>query len=216
MHDKLANSGLSGAWIGGIDVGHEGHFVWQDGPLAGVEFYVGEKYSNGTLYPFSNPGSIQADASLIKGDSDIPESHTWNLNIVDNPSITTTPTSLQLPTSKAITFELKDPSNGATDTVTYTNNSGADQLMSDVLSRLNSYFSGTSLSVNTAGSYSIAGVNNSGEAGTFGMFSKFNFSYTANSTTGTLTFTSKNPGTVTDGAYASFQMKGINQYTNFP
>ena len=216
MHDKLANSGLSGAWIGGIDVGHEGHYVWQDGPLAGVEFYVGEKYSNATLYPFSNPGSIQADASLIKGNSDIPESHTWNLNIVYNPSIATTPTSLQLPTSKAITFELKDPSNGATDTVTYTNNSGADQLMSDVLSRLNSYFSGTSLSVNTAGSYSIAGVNNSGEAGTFGMFSKFNFSYTANSTTGTLTFTSKNPGSVTDGAYASFQMKGINQYTNFP
>ena len=215
MHDKLANSGLSGAWIGGTDVGNEGHFVWQGGPLAGVEFYVGEK-SNGTLYPFSNPGSIQADPSLIKGDSDIPESHTWNLKIVDNDSITTTPTSLQLPASKAITFQLKDPANGLADTVTYTNNSGADQLISDILSRLNSYFSGTSLSVSAAGSYSITGVNNSGEAGTFGMFSKFNFSFSANSTTGSITFTSKTPGTLTDETYASFQMTGINQYANFP
>lgn len=221
MRSKLANSTLSGAWIGATDTANEGHFVWHGGPLDGVEFFVGQKYVlpgnplNNTLYPFSNPGSIQADASMVTGDSDLAESHTWKMSIYANPSIATTPATLALPDGKSITFELKDPTNSQIDRVVYTNSSGGDQLMNNVLSNLSNYFSGNSLNANGAG-YSIVGTLNSGEPGTFGMFSKFNFSYSANSTTASVTFTGNTAGQITDEKFASFQMKGINQYINFP
>ena len=48
------------------------------------------------------------------------------------------------------------------------------------------------------------------------MFSRFDFTSSATSTTASITFTNKTNGNVTDGNYASFQLKGINQYSNFP
>lgn len=123
---------------------------------------------------------------------------------------------MALPGGKAITLELRSSTNGAIDRVVYTNNSGSNQSFSTILSNLNGYFAGSTANVTAAGNYSIAFTNNSGETGTFGLFSRFDFTSSATSTTASITFTNKTNGNVTDGNYASFQLKGINQYSNFP
>lgn len=215
IYQRLQGSAISAAWIGATDTANEGRFIWQDGPLAGVEFYVGRK-NGSTLESWSNPGNIQATATRVLGDLDTPESRTWSFEIVSNPSIATTPTSLALPGGKAITLELRSSTNGAIDRVVYTNNSGSNQSFSTILSNLNGYFTGSTANITAVGNYSIAFTNNSGETDTFGLFSRFDFTSSATSTTASITFTNKTNGNVTDGNYASFQLKGINQYNNFP
>ena len=115
-------------------------------------------------------------------------------------------------------FQLVNPNGGATDEITYTNLSSSTQSITTVLANLKTYFDANSaIDVTNAGDYSIDGTKRSGAAGTLGLFSDFNFTYSvaSNSQTASLSFTGKVNGAITGGALSNFQIRGINLYTNW-
>jgi flagellar hook-associated protein 2 len=186
-------------WIGANDSATEGKWVWGAGPEAGVEFYTA-----------TNPTDKRATSIVTAGTASSKEVRTWNLESTNSSAMT-------LASTKTISFQLVNPANGTTDTVTYTNLSGTAQSITTVLTNLKAYFdSGAAIDVTDA-TYSIDGTKNSPAAGTLGLFSDYNFTYSiaANSQTASFSFTGKANGAITSGALSNFQIRGINLYSNW-
>ncbi len=187
-------------WIGASDTTAEGKWVWRDGPEAGVEFYA-----------VGNPTDKRASSLVTAGTVSSKEVRTWNLESRNSSAMT-------LAAGGAISFQLVNPTGGATDEITYTNLSNSTQSIATVLANLKTYFDANSaIDVTNAGDYSIDGTKRSGAAGTLGLFSDYSFTYSvaANSQTATLSFTGKANGAITNGALSSFQIRGINLYSNW-
>jgi len=187
-------------WIGASDETTEGKWVWRDGPEAGVEFYA-----------TTNPTDKRASTTVTAGAAGSKEIRTWGLESLNSAAMT-------LASTKTISFLLVNPTDGATDELTYTNLSGGVQSISTVLANLKSYFdAGSAIDVTSASNYSIDGTKRSGATGTLGLFSDYTFTYSvaANSQTASLSFTGKANGAITNGALSSFQIRGINLYSNW-
>jgi flagellar hook-associated protein 2 len=188
------------SWIGANDATTEGQWIWGDGPEAGVEFYAA-----------GNPIDKRASPSVTAGTASSKEVRTWNLESLNSAAMT-------LASTKTISFLLVNPTDGLIDEITYTNLSGGVQSISTVLANLKSYFdAGSAIDVTSASNYSIDGTNRSSAIGTLGLFSDYTFTYSvaANSQTASLSFTGKANGAVTNGAQSSFQIRGINLYSNW-
>ena len=188
------------SWIGANDATTEGKWVWGDGPEAGVEFYAA-----------GNPTDKRANASVTAGTPSSKEIRSWNLESLDSAAMT-------LANNQTISFLLVNPADSLTDEITYTNLSGTAQSITTVLANLKSYFdTNSAIDVTNAGNYSIDGTKRSGAAGTLGLFSNYDFTYSVagNSQTASLSFTGKANGAITDGAQSSFQIRGINSYSNW-
>lgn len=187
------------SWIGANDAATEGKWIWGAGPEAGVEFYTA-----------TNPIDKRATSAVTAGTISSKEVRTWNLESMNSSAMT-------LDSTKTISFQLVNPADNSTDTVTYTNLSGAAQSITTVLTNLKAYFdSGTAIDVTDA-AYSIDGTKNSPAAGTLGLFSSYDFTYTvaANSQSASFSFTGKANGVITSGALSNFQIRGINLYSNW-
>jgi len=187
------------SWIGANDAANEGKWIWGAGPEAGVEFYTA-----------TNPIDKRATSIVTAGTVSSKEVRTWNLESTNSSAMT-------VAASAAISFQLVNPANSTTDTVTYTNLSGAAQSITTVLTNLKAYFdSGTAIDVTDA-AYSIDGTKNSPAAGTLGLFSSYDFTYSvaANSQSASFSFTGKANGAITSGALSNFQIRGINLYSNW-
>jgi flagellar hook-associated protein 2 len=187
------------SWIGANDSATEGKWVWGDGPEAGVEFYTA-----------TNPTDKRAITTVTAGTVSSKEVRTWNLESTNSSAMT-------VAASATISFQLVNPANSTTDTVTYTNLSGVAQSITTVLTNLKAYFdSGAAIDVTDA-TYSIDGTKNSPAAGTLGLFSDYNFTYSvaANSQSASFSFTGKANGGITSGALSNFQIRGINLYSNW-
>ena len=187
------------SWIGANDENNEGKWVWGDGPESGVEFYTA-----------TNPTDKRATTSVTAGTVSSKEIRTWNLESTNSSAIT-------VANNATMSFLLVNPADSSTDTVTYTNLSGAAQSITTVLTNLKTYFdSGAAIDVTDA-AYSIDGTKTSGAAGTLGLFSDFDFTYSvaANSQSASFSFTGKVNGEVTDGALSNLQIRGINLYSNW-
>ena len=187
------------SWIGANDATTEGQWIWGDGPEAGVEFYAA-----------GNPIDKRASSSVTAGTASSKELRTWNLESLNSAAMT-------LASTKTISFLLVNPTDGLIDEITYTNLSGSPQSITTVLANLKSYFDANSAIDVTDASYSIDGTKRSGAAGTLGLFSNYDFTYSvaSNSQTASLSFTGKANGAVTNGAQSSFQIRGINLYSNW-
>ena len=188
------------SWIGANDATTEGKWVWGDGPEAGVEFFA-----------TSNPIDKRASSTVTAGTAGSKEIRTWNLESRNSSAMT-------LAAGGTIGFMLVNPTGGATDELTYTNLSGGVQSIASVLANLKSYFdTGSAIDVTSASNYSIDGTRRSGATGTLGLFSDYDFAYSVatNSQTASLSFTGKANGAITDGALSSFQIRGINLFTNW-
>ena len=190
-------------WVGGNDVANEGHFIWADGPEANIEFFYGNRYSAATAYADQNPYNVQAFMEITEGSTTVKEAHTFSFNTKNGGALT-------LDASKTISLRLVDPNNSATiDTVTYTNLSGSTQTFNDVLTRIKAYFdSNSSSTTNIASNYSIESSINSSSNGELGLFDNFEVS----NTSGSIVFTGKVAGAITDGKLSSFQIRGLNLY----
>jgi flagellar capping protein FliD len=187
------------SWIGANDESNEGKWVWGDGPESGVEFYTA-----------TNPTDKRATSIITAGTVSSKEVRTWNLESTNSSAMT-------LASTKTISFQLVNPANSTTDTVTYTNLSGAAQSITTVLTNLKAYFdSGAAIDVTDA-AYSIDGTKNSPAVGTLGLFSDYDFTYSiaANSQSASFSFTGKANGAITSGALSNFQIRGINLYSNW-
>ncbi|WP_438979451.1 flagellar filament capping protein FliD [Polynucleobacter sp.] len=187
------------SWIGANDSANEGKWVWGDGPEAGVEFYTA-----------TNPTDKRATSTVTAGTVSSKEVRTWNLESTNSSAMT-------IAAGATISFLLVNPADSNTDTVTYTNLSGAAQSITTVLTNLKTYFdSGAAIDVTDA-AYSIDGTKTSGAAGTLGLFSDFNFTYSVagNSQSASLSFTGKANGAITNGALSKFQIRGVNLYSNW-
>ena len=187
------------SWIGANDSANEGKWVWGDGPEAGVEFYTA-----------TNPTDKRATTTVTAGTVSSKEVRTWNLESTNSSAMT-------VANNATISFLLVNPVDSSTDTVTYTNLSGAAQSITTVLTNLKTYFdSGAAIDVTDA-AYSIDGTKTSGAAGTLGLFSDFNFTYSVagNSQSASLSFTGKANGAITSGALSNFQIRGVNLYSNW-
>jgi len=187
------------SWIGANDATTEGKWVWGDGSEAGVEFYA-----------VGNPTDKRANSTVTAGTASSKEVRTWSLESLDSAALT-------LASTKTISFLLVNPTDGLIDEITYTNLSGSPQTITTVLANLKSYFDANSVIDVTDASYSIDGTKRSSAAGTLGLFSNYDFTYTVagNSQTASLSFTGKANGAVTNGAQSSFQIRGINLYSNW-
>jgi len=186
-------------WIGASDTTAEGKWVWRDGPEAGVEFYA-----------VGNPTDKRANSVVTAGTASSKEIRTWNFESRNSSAMT-------LAAGGTIGFMLVNPSSGAIDEITYTNLSNSTQSISTVLANLKTYFDADSaIDVTNASNYSIDGTRGSA-TGTIGLFSGYNFTYSvaANSQTATLSFTGKANGAITNDALSSFQIRGINLYSNW-
>jgi flagellar hook-associated protein 2 len=190
-------------WIGANDaVGGdpgEGQWVWGDGPEAGVQFYS-----------TSNPIDKRASAAVTIGTASSKEVRSWGLTSTNSSALT-------LASTKTISFQLVNPADNTTDTLTYTNLSTSAQDITTVLTNLKAYFdSGTAIDVSNADAYSI-GVTDNGVANTLGLFSNYGFTYSvaANSQSASFSFTGKANGAITSGALSNFQIRGINLYSNW-
>jgi flagellar hook-associated protein 2 len=187
------------SWIGANDAANEGKWIWGAGPEAGVEFYTA-----------TNPIDKRATSIVTAGTVSSKEVRTWNLESTNSSAMT-------VAASATISFQLVNPANSTTDTVTYTNLSGAAQSITTVLTNLKAYFdSGAAIDVTDA-AYSIDGTKNSPAAGTLGLFSDYDFTYSvaANSQSASFSFTGKANGAITSGALSNFQIRGINLYSNW-
>ena len=187
------------SWIGANDAANEGRWVWGAGPEAGVEFYTA-----------TNPTDKRATSTVTAGTVSSKEVRTWNLESTNSSAMT-------VANNATISFQLLNPADSSTDTVTYTNLSGAAQSIATVLTNLKTYFdSGATIDLTDA-AYSIDGTKVSGAAGTLGLFSDYNFTYTvaANSQSASFSFTGKANGAITGGALSNFQIRGINLYSNW-
>ena len=187
-------------WIGASDETTEGKWVWRDGPESGVEFYA-----------VGNPTDKRASTIVNVGTVSSKEVRTWNLESRNSSAMT-------LAAGGTISFQLVNPTGGATDEITYTNLSNSIQSITTVLANLKTYFDANSaIDFTNAGNYSIDGTKRSGAAGTLGLFSDFNFTYSVagDSQTASLSFTGKANGAITNGALSSFQIRGINLYSNW-
>lgn len=202
----LIGTGLS---IGGSDAASESRFFWMDGPEAGLEFFWGRN-ANGLQY--SSLRGATAVPTIITGSNVQSEIRSWDIS---------RSSAMELFNGRQITFSLRDKNDPTKiDTVLYTNTSASPQSISTVLANLKSYFDNDSIidiPYNVATTFSIDGTKNSTAAGTKGLFSGFNFTYSlaADNRTGSITFTGKNVGAITDGSPASFQIRGINLYTKW-
>jgi flagellar hook-associated protein 2 len=187
------------SWIGANDAANEGRWVWGAGPEAGVEFYTA-----------TNPKDKRATSIVTAGTVSSKEVRTWNLESTNSSAMT-------LASAKTISFELVNPADGTKDTVTYTNLSGTAQSITTVLTNLKAYFDSDAAIDVTDATYSIDGTKNSPAAGTLGLFSDYNFTYSiaANSQTASFSFTGKINGAITSGALSNFQIRGINLYSNW-
>lgn len=187
------------SWIGANDATTEGKWVWGDGPEASVEFYA-----------VGNPTDKRASTAVTPGAVSSKEVRTWNFESLNSAAMT-------LAATKTISFLLVNPADGLIDEVTYTNLSGAAQSITTVLANLKSYFDANSAIDVTDPSYSIDGTKRSSAAGILGLFSDYDFTYTVagNSQTASLSFTGKANGAITNGAQSSFQIRGINLYSNW-
>ena len=188
------------SWIGANDATTEGKWVWGDGPESGVEFFA-----------TSNPIDKRASSTVTAGTAGSKEIRTWNFESRNSSAMT-------LAAGGTIGFMLVNPTGGATDELTYTNLSGGVQSIASVLANLKSYFdAGSAIDVTSASNYSIDGTKRSGATGTLGLFSDYTFTYSvaANSQTASLSFTGKANGAITNGALSSFQIRGINLFSNW-
>jgi flagellar capping protein FliD len=198
-NDFIEDKVVTTSWIGANDVANEGKWVWADGPEAGVQFYS-----------TSNPTDKRASSAVTAGTVNSKEVRTWNLESRNSSAMT-------IASAGKISFELLNPANSTTDTVTYTNLSGAAQSITTVLTNLKAYFdSGAAIDVTDA-AYSIDGTKNSPAAGTLGLFSSYDFTYSvaANSQSASLSFTGKANGAITGGALSNFQIRDINLFSNW-
>lgn len=187
------------SWIGANDAANEGKWVWGAGPEAGVEFYA-----------TTNPTNKLAIPSVTLGTPSSKEIRTWDFE-------STNSSTLFLANARSISFQLVNPADDLMDTVVYNNSSGTTQSITTVLTNLKAYFdAGSDIDVTGVG-YSINGTKASGAAGTLGLFSEYDFSYSvaADSLSASLSFTGKVNGVVTDGALSDFQIRGINLYSNW-
>jgi hypothetical protein len=179
-----------------------------DGPEAGLEFFWGRN-ANGLQY--SSLRDATAVPTIITGSNVQSEIRSWDIS---------RSSAMELFNGRQITFSLRDKNDPTKiDTVVYTNTSASPQSISTVLANLKSYFDNDSIidiPYNTATTFSIDGTKKTA-AGTKGLFSGFNFTYSlaADNRSGSFTFTGKNVGAITDGSPASFQIRGINLYTNW-
>ena len=187
------------SWIGANDAATEGKWIWGAGPEAGVEFYTA-----------TNPIDKRATAVVTAGTVSSKEVRTWNVESTNSSAMT-------IASNATISFQLVNPANNTTDTVTYTNLSGAAQSITTVLTNLKAYFdSGTAIDEAVA-AYSIDGTRNSPAAGTLGLFSDYDFTYSvaSNSQSASFSFTGKANGAITSGALSNFQIRGVNLYSNW-
>ncbi|QWE29102.1 flagellar filament capping protein FliD [Polynucleobacter sp. AM-7D1] len=187
------------SWIGANDAANEGKWVWGAGPEAGVEFYA-----------TTNPTNKRAIPSVTLGTPSSKEIRTWDFE-------STNSSTLFLANARSISFQLVNPADDLIDTVVYNNSSGTTQSITTVLTNLKAYFDAGSDIDATGVGYSINGTKASGAAGTLGLFSEYDFSYSvaADSLSASLSFTGKVNGVVTDGALSDFQIRGINLYSNW-
>ena len=192
--------------IGGSDAASETRFFWMDGPEAGLEFFYGRN-SNGTIS--NSLAGATATTSITAGSASQAEIRSWNIS---------RSSAITLTSNTSITFSIKDKNDPTKiDTVVYTNRSGSAQGIATVLANLNTYFAGNVIDVPTNGVYSIDGTKNSTAAGNLGLFSQFNFTYSvaSNNLSASLRFTGKSVGAITNGLDPSFQIRGVNLYTNW-
>jgi flagellar hook-associated protein 2 len=200
----LIGTGLS---IGGREVS-ESRYFWMDGPEAGLEFFWGR---NANGLQFSSLRDATAVPKIITGSNVQSEIRSWDIS---------RSSAMELFNGRQITFSLRDKNDPTKiDTVIYTNTSASPQSISTVLANLKSYFDNNSIidiPYNDNEIFSIDGTKRTA-AGTKGLFSEFNFTYSlaADNRSGSFTFTGKNVGAITDGSPASFQIRGINLYTNW-
>ena len=186
-------------WIGANDSAIEGKWVWGAGPEAGVEFYTA-----------TNPIDKRATSIVTAGTVSSKEVRTWNIESKNSSAMT-------IAAGAAISFQLVNPTDSSTDTLTYTNLSSSAQDITTALTNLKAYFdSGTAINVSNPGAYSI-NVTDNNVADTLGLFSNYNFTYSvaANSQSASLSFTGKANGAITSGALSNFQIRGINLYSNW-
>ena len=196
----------TGLSIGGSDAASETRFFWMDGPEAGLEFFYGRR-GNGTIS--NSLAGATATTSITVGSASQAEIRSWNIS---------RSSAITLTSNTSITFSIKDKNDPTKiDTVVYTNRSGSAQGIATVLANLNTYFAGNVIDVPTNGVYSIDGTKNSTAAGNLGLFSQFNFTYSvaSNNLSASLRFTGKSVGAITNGLDPSFQIRGINLYTNW-
>ena len=192
--------------IGGSDAASETRFFWMDGPEAGLEFFYGRR-GNGTIS--NSLAGATATTSITAGSASQAEIRSWNIS---------RSSAITLTSNTSITFSIKDKNDPTKiDTVVYTNRSGSAQGIATVLANLNTYFAGNVIDVPTNGVYSIDGTKNSTAAGNLGLFSQFNFTYSvaSNNLSAQFRFTGKSVGAITNGLDPSFQIRGINLYTNW-
>jgi hypothetical protein len=186
-------------WIGANDSATEGKWIWGAGPEAGVEFYTA-----------TNPTDKRATSIVTAGTASSKEVRTWNLESRNSSPMT-------IATNATISFQLVNPADNTTDTLTYTNLSSSAQDITTVLTNLKAYFdAGTAIDVSNPSAYSIS-VTDNGVANTLGLFSNYNFTYSvaANSQSASFSFTGKANGAITSGALSNFQIRGINLYSNW-
>jgi hypothetical protein len=186
-------------WIGANDAAEEGKWIWGAGPEAGVQFYTP-----------TNPTDKRASTAVTAGTVGLKEVRAWGL-------ASTNASAMTIANNATISFLLVNPADSSTDTVSYTNTSGAAQSIATALANLKTYFdSGAAIDVTGAG-YAIDGTKTSSAAGNLGLFSSYDFTYSvaANSQSASLSFTGKANGAITNGALSNFQIRGINLYSNW-